>query len=122
MSRLLVVGNPGREHVGSHIMAGAAELGISARILNIRMAWVGPLWLRRISWHLAAKRPTALGRFSRSVLHEAKAFQPEAVLCTGIEPELFALHAAINRPLVQPLSAKGTAKFFAETVKERFGL
>jgi glycosyltransferase involved in cell wall biosynthesis len=36
-------------------------------------------------------------------------------------PELFRMHAEINRPLVEPLSAKGTAKFFAKIVHERLG-
>lgn len=35
-------------------------------------------------------------------------------------PDLFAKHAAINRPLVQPLSAEGTARFFFETVSAYF--
>jgi glycosyltransferase involved in cell wall biosynthesis len=38
------------------------------------------------------------------------------------EPSLFARHASINRPLVLPLSADGTARFFAEIVCDRFGL
>lgn len=38
------------------------------------------------------------------------------------QPELFRMHAEINRPLVEPLSARGTAIFFYETVTKRFGL
>lgn len=34
-------------------------------------------------------------------------------------PELFRFHAEINRPLVEPLSARGTATFFAKTLRER---
>ena len=29
-------------------------------------------------------------------------------------PELFRVHGDINRPLVEPLSARGTAKFFSK--------
>lgn len=36
------------------------------------------------------------------------------------DPKLFETHAAINRPLVQPLSAEGTARFLHETVTEFF--
>ena len=36
------------------------------------------------------------------------------------DPDLFAKHAAINRPLVQPLSAEGTARFFFETLSAYF--
>lgn len=37
------------------------------------------------------------------------------------QPELLKAHAAINRPLAEPLSADGTAKFFSEILHERFG-
>lgn len=37
-------------------------------------------------------------------------------------PELFRLHTEINRPLVEPLSARGTAKFFAAMLHERMGV
>ena len=35
------------------------------------------------------------------------------------QPELFKVHAAINRPLVEPLSAQGTAKFFSEILQQK---
>lgn len=38
------------------------------------------------------------------------------------QPDLFKVHAEINRPLVEPLSAWGTAKFFAEILYERLGI
>jgi len=37
------------------------------------------------------------------------------------QPKLFRVHAEINRPLVEPLSARGTARFFFDTVTRRFG-
>lgn len=37
-----------------------------------------------------------------------------------LQPELLKVHAAINRPLVEPLSAKGTANFFHHTLSQRF--
>lgn len=107
-------------------MAGAAELGISARILDIRMAWVGPLWLRRISWHLAGKRPTALGNFSRNILEEVRAFQPEVVLCTGISPvAAWALQEIgklgikrVNFLTDDPWNHKNEALFFWKALRE----
>lgn len=36
------------------------------------------------------------------------------------QPELFKVHAEINRPLVEPLSARGTARFFFDIVTRRF--
>jgi glycosyltransferase involved in cell wall biosynthesis len=38
------------------------------------------------------------------------------------EPALFEKHAMINRSMVQPLSTKGTARFFAELIHERLGI
>ena len=38
------------------------------------------------------------------------------------QPELFKVHAEINRPLVEPLSARGTAEYFAKIVHERLGV
>lgn len=35
------------------------------------------------------------------------------------QPELFKVHVKINRPLVDPLSAGGTAKFFTKILHER---
>jgi glycosyltransferase involved in cell wall biosynthesis len=37
-------------------------------------------------------------------------------------PQLFNLHASINRPLVKPLAVEGTAKFFAEAVMKRLNI
>jgi glycosyltransferase involved in cell wall biosynthesis len=37
-------------------------------------------------------------------------------------PELLREHAAHNRPLVEPLSGRGTAKFFAERVRTHLGI
>jgi hypothetical protein len=36
------------------------------------------------------------------------------------QPELFERHASINRPLIEPLGAKGTAKFFAEILSTKW--
>jgi glycosyltransferase involved in cell wall biosynthesis len=36
-----------------------------------------------------------------------------------LHPELLKMHAAMNRPLVAPLSAQGTAKFFSKILHER---
>lgn len=38
------------------------------------------------------------------------------------QPGLFKVHAEINRPLVEPLSARGTAKFFSNMLRERLGI
>ena len=38
------------------------------------------------------------------------------------QPELFNKHAQINRSLVEPLSAKGTARFFSELLQKKLGI
>lgn len=38
------------------------------------------------------------------------------------QPVLFRVHAEINRPLIEPLSAHGTAKFLAEILHEKLGI
>lgn len=85
-ARLLIVGSPEPGHVGAHLLQAAEELGVDARLLDLRAAWRGPGWLRRIHWHLFAKRPTALGPFGRYVLETCAAFKPQVLLCTGIAP------------------------------------
>jgi glycosyltransferase involved in cell wall biosynthesis len=37
-------------------------------------------------------------------------------------PSLFKTHAALNRPIVEPLSTKGTATFFAKILNQRLGI
>lgn len=39
-----------------------------------------------------------------------------------LQPELFRVHAEINRPLLEPLSALGTAKFFEKLLRQRLGI
>lgn len=42
--------------------------------------------------------------------------------CYIADPGLLVRHAEINRPLVEPLSATGTARFFTEILRKRFSL
>lgn len=46
----------------------------------------------------------------------------ERIECYIQQPELFKVHAEINRPLVEPLSVRGTAQFFADTLHQRLGV
>ena len=84
--RLLLVGNPAREHVGAHLMDGAEELGLEAEIADTRAASAGPLWKQRLFWHALGHRPAALGAFNRWLLQKAQAFRPDVLLTTGIAP------------------------------------
>ena len=124
--RLLLVGNPSPEHIGAHLLAAAEDLGIEARILDVREAWCGPRWLRRLSWNLASKRPTALTRFSRKVLETCREYGPDMVLCTGIAPvAAWALQAIGKKGIPRanyltddPWNPKNGAGFFWKALKE----
>lgn len=45
----------------------------------------------------------------------------EKIECYIQTPELFRVHTGINRPLVEPLSATGTAKYFSTILHEMLG-
>jgi len=85
---VLLVANPSPEHVGAHLLGAAESAGIELVLADLREAWAGPAWLRRLSYRLARKRPPRLGAFSRHVLAMCQREKPEALLCTGIAPIL----------------------------------
>jgi spore maturation protein CgeB len=124
--RLLIIGNPGKEHVGAHFLGGAQHLGMEAVILDTNEAWVGPKWFRRFYWHLARKRPTSLMSFSRKVVTACRQFQPDALLCTGVSPVAAQCLREIGRlgiPRVNfltddPWNAKNGAGFFWNALLE----
>ena len=82
---LLIVGNPGEEHVGSHLRRAAAELGIPAEFADMSRAAGGPI-LRRLSWRLLGHRPGRLNRFSAEIVEMCASARPEVLLTTGISP------------------------------------
>ncbi len=93
--KLLVVGNPGREHVGSHLIDAAQELGLDAELADTRRAAGRFAWQRRLCWHLLGRRPAALGAFNRELIETWRRFRPDVILATGIAP----LQAATLRGL-----------------------
>src|SRR5579883_370760 len=82
---LLIVGNPGEEHVGSHLRHAAAELGIAVNFADSSRATGGPV-LGRLSWRLLGHRPGRLNTFSAEVVELCASARPEVVLTTGISP------------------------------------
>jgi spore maturation protein CgeB len=82
---LLIVGNSGEEHVGSHLRRAAAELGIAAEFADVSQAAGGPI-VRRLSWRLLGHRPGRLNSFSAEVVEICAAARPEVLLTTGIAP------------------------------------
>jgi hypothetical protein len=82
---LLIVGNSGEEHVGSHLRRAATELGIAAEFADSSRAAGGPV-LSRLSWRLLGHRPGRLNAFSAEVVEICASARPEVLLTTGISP------------------------------------
>jgi spore maturation protein CgeB len=84
--RLLIVGYPEEIHVGAHLLEAAAALGIPARLVDVREAYRGPAFVRRVNWWLRGRRPTRLRAFSRQVTALCAEWRPTWLLATGIAP------------------------------------
>src|SRR5690242_14840809 len=82
---LLIVGNSGEEHVGSHLRRAATELGIATEFADSSRAAGGPV-LSRLSWRLLGHRPGRLNRFSAEIVEMCASARPEVLLTTGISP------------------------------------
>lgn len=81
---LVLVGNPGPEHVGRHFHDAAGELGIETMFLDLRRAHTSVL--QKVSWHLRAHRPGRLQSFSREVVAACRDVRAGCLLVTGIAP------------------------------------
>jgi spore maturation protein CgeB len=84
--KLLIVGNPSAEHVGSHFYQAAQALGIEAAIYDTRMASQGPRWLGALYWRLAGRRPPRLRRYEKGLLERSRETGASLVIATGIAP------------------------------------
>lgn len=82
---IIIVGNSGQEHVGSHLCRAAEELHLTVRFADTCGANGG--WLtQKASWHLLQRRPARLHPFSRSVADLCAEFRPRILLSTGFAP------------------------------------
>jgi spore maturation protein CgeB len=82
---IVIVGDSGTEHVGSHLRHAAEETGLTVHFANTRDAWGG--WLtRKASWHLCRRRPGRLHSFSRRVVDLCTENRPRILLSTGFAP------------------------------------
>jgi hypothetical protein len=84
--RLLIVGNPQEHHVGAHLLAAAAQLGLTAEIVDVRKAWSANRWFNRFFFHLCQHRPARLRRFDAEIVAACDRFKPELLLVSGISP------------------------------------
>lgn len=82
---IMIVGNSGQEHVGSHLCRAAEELRLTVHFADTCGANGG--WLtQKASWHLLKRRPARLIPFSRSVADLCAEYRPGILLSTGFAP------------------------------------
>jgi spore maturation protein CgeB len=84
--RLLLLGNPGVEHVGSHFRQAAAELGIETLFVDVREAYAGSFLRKRIDWWLRGHRPSKLDEMSSRVIRLCREKRPDLLITTGFAP------------------------------------
>lgn len=84
--RLLIVGGVGGTNVGDSLYRAGIKLGIETKIMDTRLAYLAPAWLRIINWHLLGRRPAHLRSFGKELLDVCQSFKPEAMISTGISP------------------------------------
>ncbi len=94
---LVLVGNPGPEHVGNHLYKAAQSLQLPVQLCNTERAFNAWSPAAAFNWRLRGHRPTHLGRFSREVLRECAE--------TGAK-DAFSL-PALRRPTSKPWSQAG---------------
>jgi spore maturation protein CgeB len=84
--RLLLVANPGIEHVGAHLLNAARSMDLEVRLLDLTEAFHGPRWMRSINWWLRGRLPSRLEEFSADVVQTCRDFRPSWMVSTGIAP------------------------------------
>jgi hypothetical protein len=84
--RLVLLGNPGIEHVGSHFREAAAELRIDTTFIDSREAFGGFYLKRKVDWWLRGHRPSRLDQISSSVAELCREQRPDLLVTTGFAP------------------------------------
>jgi spore maturation protein CgeB len=124
--RILIVGNPGAEHIGAHLLAAARWLGFEAELVDHRRAWGTSRLLNALSYRLARRHPTRLHAFSAEVLDAAARFRPTVAIVTGISapdaPTIRALRSLGVRVVSfltdDPWNPRNAAGFFRAALRE----
>lgn len=84
--RLLIIGNPEIIHIGAHLFRGAKEIGLPARLCDMRAAYDAPWPVRKFNWCVRGRRPAHLISFSCHVVEECRTYKPRWLLTTGLAP------------------------------------
>jgi len=85
MYRILVVGNPNPEHIGSHLLQAGRSLGLEIVLCDSRIASNGPRLLVSAAWR-AGRFPLRIERFEQHLLETCSRESIGLVICTGIAP------------------------------------
>jgi hypothetical protein len=84
--RLVIVGYPEVNHIGSRLLLAAEQLGLDVRLCDANQAAGSSRFLQRINWRLRGHRPTHLTSFGNEVVETCREFAPDTLLVTGITP------------------------------------
>jgi hypothetical protein len=84
--RLMLIGNPDIEHVGSHFKTAASELAIETTFVDVRRASAGPALMNKVNWWLRGRRPNRLSQFSSDIVGLCQEQKPDLLLTTGFAP------------------------------------
>jgi len=94
---MLLVGNPGIEHVGNHLYKAAGALGVQTEFFASERAYEAWLPVRKFYWHLREHRPPRLRSFSTDVQRACESSAVQCLLSTGVAPIDEAALKAIGR-------------------------
>jgi spore maturation protein CgeB len=83
---LVLVGNPGPEHVGNHLRNAAQALHVPVRLCDSDLAYRAWSPIARFNWWLRSHRPTRLDSFSREVIQQCSETHAGCLLSTGLAP------------------------------------
>jgi hypothetical protein len=84
--RLMIVGNPETNHIGSYFRYAASAMGISTGFADVRDASSNHWLINKIYWHGLGHRPSRINEFGRSVFRHCQNLKPQWLLCTGLAP------------------------------------
>jgi len=84
--KLLIVGNFGKVHIGSHLYYAAKGLGVDTNICDYLEAYNGSILSKKINWWLRGHRPSNLRGFGSKVLQICVDLNPDFLITSGIAP------------------------------------
>jgi spore maturation protein CgeB len=83
---LILAGNSGVTHVGSHLAAGAGALGWQVSMCNTEDAFGGNRLIAKFNWWARGHRPSHLREFSQRIVEACRTGRPRWMVTTGIAP------------------------------------